>query len=119
MQGEADAFAGYCEEYYSNLHYFVQDLRKDLLSYSGNANFAFIDGGISDSSSWPQYQIVNAAKQSFASESTNNIYIDTIAAGLNKDVLQSDNAHYKAPAMITLGKLFAQAAEPFLSDLSK
>ncbi len=119
MQGEADAFAGYCEEYYSNLHYFVQDLRKELLSYSGNANFAFIDGGISDSSSWPQYQIVNAAKQSFASESTNNIYIDTIAAGLNKDVLQSDNAHYKAPAMITLGKLFAQAAEPFLSDLSK
>jgi hypothetical protein len=117
MQGEADAFPGYAEEYYSNLHYLAKDLRKELLSYSGNQEFAFIDGGISDSTSWPQYQAVNSAKQQFASEADNNIYIDTIGAGLTKDTLQSDNAHYKGASMIKLGKLFAAAVEPFLSAI--
>ena len=66
---------------------------------------------------WPQYQTVNAAKQKFATESSDNVYIDTISAGLTKDTLQSDNAHYKGASMIKLGKLFATAVEPFLTSL--
>ena len=117
MQGEGDSYPGYCEEYYDQLRYFVKDLRTELKDYEGGTDFAFVDGGISDSTSWPKYLTVNEAKKQFASESDRNIYIDTIAAGLDKTKLQADNAHYIGSAMLSLGRLFAEAAEPFLSPL--
>jgi hypothetical protein len=117
MQGEGDAYTGYCEEYYQQLHYLVKDLRSDLSSYTDGTEFAFIDAGISDSTSWPKYDIVNEAKQQVAAEDERNVYINTIAAGLDKTKLQTDNAHYIGSAMVTLGGLFAAALEPFLSSI--
>lgn len=117
MQGEGDSYPGYCEEYYNQLHFFVKDLRSEFSDYEGGTDFAFVDGGISDSTEWPKHDVVNAAKVQFASDSERNVFIDTIAEGLDKSKLQADNAHYIGPAMVTLGHLFAQAAEPFLSPL--
>ena len=117
MQGEGDSYPGYCEEYYQQEHYLVSDLRKQFASYTDGTDFAFIDGGISDSTSWPKYRTVNAAKEQVAAESERNVYIDTLAAGLDKSKLQEDAAHYIAPAMLTLGHLFADAVEPFLTPI--
>jgi hypothetical protein len=118
MQGEGDSWPVYCEEYYQQEHYLVSDLRKEFAPYTDGTDFAFVDGGISDSpSEEPKYQTVNAAKQQVAAESERNIYIDTLAAGLDKSKLQEDAAHYIAPAMLTLGHLFADAVAPFLTSL--
>lgn len=119
MQGEGDSYPGYCTEYYNQLHYFVKDLRSDLASYEGGTEFAFIDAGISNSDTWSKYAIVNQAKEQVAAESDRNVYIDTIANGLDKTQLQSDAAHYIHTAMIKLGGLFAEATEPFLTDWTK
>jgi hypothetical protein len=118
MQGEADSFVGYCDEYYQQLTYLVKGFRNDLSSYCDKDGFAFVDAGVSDSTSWPKYTIVNAAKEQFASTSERNVYIDTIAAGLDKTTLQADNAHYQGQYMVKLGNLFAESCEPFLSVLS-
>lgn len=121
MQGEGDAFPSISGDYLNQLNYFVKDLRKEFASYSDtsdNIGFAFIDGGISDSTAWPDYKTVNTAKQQFAARNpSKNIYIDTIANGLDKTTLQEDNAHYLAPSMLTLGHLFADALLPFLSKV--
>lgn len=119
MQGEGDSFDGYCNEYYNQLSALVTGLRNDLSSYSDGTEFGFVDGGISDSTSWPRYSIVNSAKKQFAAQDpTHNKFIDTIAAGLDKTQLQSDNAHYVGSAMLSLGKLFAADITPFLSPLN-
>lgn len=117
MQGEGDSYPGYAQEYYNQLFYFVKDLRAAFADYEDEAQFAFVDGGISDSATWSQYKTVNAAKKQFSELSDRNVYIDTIAAGLDKTKLQSDNAHYIGSAMVTLGHLFAAACEPFLTVL--
>jgi hypothetical protein len=117
MQGEGDSYPNYYQEYYQQLYYLVKDLRKELASYTSGSDFAFVDGGISNSDTWVYYKEVNEAKQQFAALSDNNVYIDTIAAGLDKTKLQADNAHYIGSAMVTLGHLFADAIEPFLTSL--
>ena len=118
MQGEGDAFDGYCTEYLNQLSAFVGGLRKDLSSYEDPALFGFVDGGISDATSSPRYQTVNSAKKQFATQDpAHNLFIDTIAAGLDKTKLQSDNAHYIGSAMLTLGRLFANDILTFLSPI--
>ncbi len=117
MQGEGDAYASICGEYFDQLSYLVGDLRTEFKDYSDSEGFAFIDGGISDA--WPKYDVVNAAKKQFMNTNpSRNVFIDTIAAGLDKTQLQADNAHYVGPAMITLSHLFAEAVMPFLSSSS-
>jgi hypothetical protein len=119
MQGEADSYPGYYDQYYDGLTFLVKDLRKDLASYGGGTDFAFVDAGISDSSSWVYYKEVNSAKKQFAATNPErNIYIDTLAAGLDKTTLQADNAHYQGKWMVQLGYLFEGALEPFLSPVS-
>ena len=119
MQGEGDAFDGYCNEYLNQLSALVGGLRKDLASYEDASSFGFVDGGISDSTSWPRYQIVNEAKKQFAAQDpAHNLFIDTIAAGLDKTKLQADNAHYIGSAMVSLSHLFAQDILTFLTPLS-
>lgn len=115
MQGEADAFSSLVGQYYQQLVYFVKDLRKDLLSLADNKEFAFIDGGISDSDTWPEYLGINKSKSQFATISDNNVYIDTIANGLDKNTLQADKAHYLASYMVKLGSLFGSEISNFLS----
>ena len=124
MQGEGDAYDGYCGEYLDNLRLFVGNLRNDLKELSGNKDFPFIDAGISNAVDpdtrqlrWPKYEDVNNAKKQFANESDNNFYIDTIAAGMhtNQEPFNSpDVAHYDTESQVLLGHLFAEAFEPFL-----
>ena len=120
MQGEGDSYLGYYEHYYDNTKKFVGNLRRDLLEESGNKEFAFIDAGISNSTMWQYYRHVNNAKKQFAEESENNIYIDTIAAGLhvNQEPYDTpDLAHYDSESEVLLGKLFAENFEPFLEPI--
>jgi hypothetical protein len=119
MQGEGDSYPGYYSEYYEQLTYLVKDLRKEFADHEPEEGFAFVDGGISDSPAWAYYKEVNEAKAQYAAMSERNVYIDTIAAGLTKDTLQDDNAHYRGRYMVRLGGLFADACEPFLSDVSQ
>ena len=84
---------------------------------AGNKDFPFVDAGINNSPQWQYYRKVNEAKQQFADESENNIYIDTIAAGLhtNQEPFDTpDTAHYDTESQVQLGHLFAEAFEPFL-----
>lgn len=129
MQGEGDAYDGYSENYYDNLKEFVGNLRNDLKELSGDKDFPFIDAGISNTIDpstskprWPNYEEVNNAKKQFASESDNNFYIDTIAAGLHTDKEpfgngKADLAHYDSESQVLLGHLFAEAFEPFLEKV--
>ena len=117
MQGEGDSYDQYYQEYYANTKEFVGNLRTDLKELSGDKDFAFIDAGINNSPQWQYYRKVNEAKEQFAAESENNIYIDTIAAGLhtNQEPFDTvDTAHYDSESQVLLGHLFAEAFEPYL-----
>lgn len=117
MQGEGDSYVGYYDEYYQNTKEFVSNLRADFKDLTGNKDFPFIDAGISNARMWEYYRKVNEAKQQFAEESENNIYIDTIGAGMhtNKEPFDTpDEAHYDSESEILLGELFAAQFEQFL-----
>lgn len=121
MQGEGDSYDTYYQDYYDNTKGFVTNLREDFFELSGNKDFAFIDAGISNSRLWQYYRKVNEAKKQFAAESDNNIYIDTIDAGLhtNEEPYDSpDTAHYDSESEVLLGQLFAQNFEPFLTPIN-
>ena len=118
MQGEGDSYDGYYQDYLANTREFVGNLREDLKELAGNVDFPFIDAGINNSPQWQYYRQVNDAKKEFAEESENNIYIDTIAAGLhtNQEPLDDpDTAHYDTESQVLLGNLFAEQFEKFLS----
>jgi len=118
MQGEGDSWDGYYQEYKDNLSGFAANIREDLKELSGNKDVPFIDAGISNSKDWQYYRQVNNAKQEFAKESENNIYIDTIAAGMHTNVEPfdtPDTCHYDTESEVLLGHLFADAFEPFLA----
>ena len=118
MQGEGDSYPGYYDVYLDNLRQFVSDLRTDFKEYTGENEMAFIDAGISNAKVWQFYKEVNEAKANFAKESENNIYIDTIAAGMHTDKEpwnEPDIYHYDSDSEILLGHLFAQSFEKYLS----
>ncbi|MCR5184861.1 MAG: sialate O-acetylesterase [Bacilli bacterium] len=120
MQGEGDAWEGYYQKYFDNLSLFVSNLRADLRELAGNVDLPFIDAGISNSPQWQFYGQVNEAKKQFAALSENNIYIDTIAAGMhtNEEPFSTpDTAHYDSESEVLLGQLFAQSFEPFLTPV--
>lgn len=117
MQGEGDSYDGYYQDYYANTMEFVGNLREDLKEFAGNKDVPFIDAGISNANVWQFYRKVNEAKKKFAEESENNIYIDTIAAGMHTNQEPTGNidvCHYDSESEIMLGKLFAEQFEPFL-----
>ena len=119
MQGEGDSYEGYYQVYYNNLVEFVGNVRTDLKELAGNKDMPFIDAGINNSPQWQYYRKVNEAKEQFAADSENNIYIDTIAAGLhtNQEPFDTpDTAHYDTESQVLLGNLFAKAFEPFLES---
>ena len=117
MQGEGDTYPGYYTVYQDNLRTFVSNLRDDLRDLSGNRDLPFIDAAISLASVW-QYPVeVNNAKRAFAEESENNIFIDTVAAGLHTDQEPPtgvDLAHFDSDSEVELGHLFANAIKPYL-----
>lgn len=122
MQGEGDSWDGYCEDYYANTKKFVTSLREDFKELAGNKDFPFIDAGISNSKEWPRYRKVNEAKQQFAEESENNIYIDTIGAGMHVDEEPfdvPDLCHYDSESEVLLGHLFAENFKQFLEPVKK
>ena len=118
MQGEGDAWDGYYQDYLTNLTGFAANIREDFKEMSGNKDVPFIDAGISNSKQWQYYRQVNKAKEDFAALSENNIYIDTIKAGMHTDVEpfdEPDTAHYDTESEVQLGHLFADAFVPFLT----
>ena len=120
MQGEGDSYNGYYQVYKENLELFVGNLREDFSEYTGGNELAFIDAGISSAEPWEFYQEVNDAKREFAAESDNNIFIDTIAAGMHTDrepFGAPDVYHYDSASEVLLGHLFAEAFEPFLEPV--
>ncbi len=120
MQGEGDSYEGYYQEYYDNLKEFVGNVRTDLKELSGNKDMPFIDAGINNSPQWQYYRKVNEAKEQFANDSDNNIYIDTIAAGLHTNQEPFDNvdtAHYDTESQVLLGNLFAEQFEKYLDPV--
>ena len=117
MQGEGDTYPGYHTVYQDNLRTFTNNIREDLKEFSGNKELPFIDAGISSASMWEYSKQVNDAKRAFAAESENNIFIDTIAAGMHTNIEpkeQPDEAHYDSDSQIQLGHLFAEAFDQFL-----
>ena len=122
MQGEGDSWVGYYDKYYDNTKEFVGNIREDLRELAGDKELPFIDAGISNSKDWQYYRQVNNAKKQFAEESENNIYIDTIEAGMhtNEEPFEApDTCHYDSESEVLLGKLFAEAFEPFLEPVEE
>ena len=114
MQGESDAFAQYCNQYYERTKNLVADMRRDLADYASDDGIYFVDAGISDSELWKEYQTINKAKQNYAATDDKAVFIDTIGAGLDYHKEPSgegvipDTAHYDAMSGIKLGNLFAE-----------
>ena len=118
MQGEGDAWDGYYQDYLTNLTTFASNIREDFKQFTNNVEVPFIDAGISNSKQWQFYRKVNEAKQEFAALSDNNIYIDTIEAGMhtNEEPFdEPDTAHYDTESEVMLGKLFAENFEKYLT----
>lgn len=121
MQGEGDAWDGYCDEYYNNTKTFVTNLRSDLKELCGDKDFPFIDALINNNAKeWPKYKVVNEAKRQFAEESDNNYLIDTIEAGMHTNIEpfgNPDYCHYDTESEVLLGHLFAEQFEQFLEQV--
>lgn len=120
MQGEGDSYPNYHNVYLDNLREFVSNIRTDLKKLAGNKELPFIDAGISNASLWQYWRQVNSAKMTFAEESENNIYINTIAAGLHTNrepYYNIDEAHYDSDSEVLLGRLFAREFERFLEPV--
>lgn len=118
MQGEGDSYDGYYQDYYENTKLFVGNLREDLKELSGDKEFAFVDAAINNKGRWEYCDEVNAAKEKFAKESANNIFIDTNAAGMHTDkepFNEPDKDHYDSESQVLLGNLFAEQFEQFLA----
>jgi hypothetical protein len=110
MQGEADSCNdAQTAEYYDNLSMFVEDFRTEFEEMYGDPErgIAFVDAGISNCSTWKNYQEVNAAKKQFAeSDPSKNYYFDTMDEGLTYHLDNQDYFHYDALSEIKLGELF-------------
>jgi hypothetical protein len=105
MQGESDAWPihstlEHAQEYEQNLTDFIHQVRIDL----GVPDLPFIIGQISQSSVWPWGDIVRQAQVNVSQTVPNTALFDT-----NDLSLLSDNMHYNAGGMITLGARFAGA----------
>ena len=109
MQGEADA----CEEqfvpeYEARYNAMLSDLCSEFEQYFA-PDCVFLDAGISEI--WPFYVQINDIKRAYAERMTNNVYIDTIAAGLTtqgEPEPEQDIYHYNSDCTIKLGHLFAE-----------
>ena len=119
MQGEGDSYPGYYTVYQDNLRQFVSQVREDLKELAGNKDLPFIDAAIGEEDVWQYPRQVNDAKRAFAQESENNIFIDTIAAGMHTNIEplgNPDKCHYDSDSQIMLGHLFAEAFKQFLNN---
>lgn len=111
MQGESDAVGKIANEYYDNQKRFVSFLRQDLNKYAEQGGIYFIDAGIQAGNIFPRYEVVNAAKARFASESELNLYFSTIDAELTTNLEPQESpdlAHYDSMSTLKLGYLFAE-----------
>jgi Domain of unknown function (DUF303). len=121
MQGESDSYVDFANFYYDRLKGFVTDVRARLASYTSYPDqvIPFVDAGISDSSVWPFYGLINSSKKKFSDENPKkNLYFSTIDAGLSyskEPVSNPDPYHYDSTSEILLGKLFADQVTPLLS----
>lgn len=121
MQGESDSDVNFASSYYERLKDFVGDVRAKLASYTSYPDqvIPFVDAGISDSSVWPCYGLINSSKKRFSDENPKkNLYFSTIDAKLSyskEPVSHPDPYHYDSTSEILLGKLFAEQVIPLLS----
>lgn len=119
MQGESDSFDDNCLSYGQNTLNLVSDIRNDLSGYLIDNGMLFVDAGISDSTYWKNYQVINQAKFDHANLLETNVYIDTIANGLTiteEPEGNPDLAHYDSLSEIKLGNLFAEAIIDYLDN---
>lgn len=109
MQGEGDSWAlENAEKYYELESDLMSRLQERFGEYASEKGVSLIDAGISDNTEWKYHEMINAAKQKYASENPNNFYLDTQAAGLTYDQDNMDYAHYDVAAMLQLGKMFGE-----------
>ena len=116
MQGEADSCnLNMTNNYAANLNRFVESFREQYEEEYGvpGKGIAFVDAGISDSSDWPYYELINQIKKDFAdSNPSKNYYFGTIEENLEyhlegkKSDGSTDTYHYDATSELELGKLF-------------
>lgn len=110
MQGEGDSVVySYAIDYYNQLSNLYARITGRYDKYASPAGVAFVDGGISDHSEWKFHEIVNGAKQQFASEKDNRYFLNTQEEGLEYHVENNDPAHYDALSMVRLGEMFGEA----------
>ena len=113
MQGESDAFPEVAAEAYgAHLHNFIKDVRKQFAPYVAEEGMVFVDAYIAETPDlWVYYEAVNRGKQKVAQESSLNVLVDTLEAGLTcsqEPVDNPDLAHYDSMSQIKLGHLFAE-----------
>jgi hypothetical protein len=106
MQGESDAWPSqstleHAQEYQQNLTNFIQSVRADL----GIPDLPFVIGRISQSPVWTWRDIVRQAQVNVSQTVPNTALVDT-----DDLPLLTDNMHYTASGMVTLGTRFADAA---------
>ena len=112
MQGEDDSTSAYYDDYLDLERAFVADLRKEFAYYGDPSGIGFVDAAISDSLAWTHRVEINQAKQALSLEDDQNVYIDTISAGLKYNAEppgSPDIYHYDSSSMVKLGNLFAEA----------
>ena len=109
MQGEGDSWMlENAEKYYESESELMKRLQERFGEYIPEKGVCLIDAGISDNAEWKYHELINAAKQKYASENPNNFYLDTQGAGLTYDQDNMDYAHYDASAMLQLGRMFGK-----------
>ena len=119
MQGESDSFSvDNGTEYREHLSNLIGDLRRKFSRYSPKEGFVFVDATIADNPMyWVYCDLVNASKVAVEAESDRNLLIDTNAAGLSCSAEPeggADMAHYDSLSQLKLGRLFAEALDPYL-----
>ncbi len=119
VQGESDA-RYHSDVYYEKLTVFADSVRERFDRYAPECGIAFIDAGI------PRYYIgydkLNDIKKKFAQSDSRNYYIDTVAAGIDTELDNTDRKHYDGISQLKFGNLLGRAfreSVAYVADYSK
>lgn len=105
VQGESDS-RYYADGYESDLTAVVDGVRTEFDRYAPDSGIAFIDAGV------PLYYIgarrLNDIKKGVAESDARNYFVDTVAAGIDTELDNTDRKHYDAISQLKLGNLLGR-----------
>lgn len=108
VQGDSDSRYN-SDGYYGRLSEFADGIRGHYVDVAPDNGITFVDCGISPYNIG--YAQINSYKRAFAGSDMRNIFVDTVAAGIDGESDNTDRRHYDAVSQLRLGNLIGRAVK--------